>query len=298
MTQTAHALYPISTVSEITGVNVVTLRAWERRYGIIEPSRSEGGRRLYSDADVQRIQTVLDMLDEGMTISGVAEVLNRAQQQDEAVETPEGPWSQYLAEMIEAIADFDDIRLEAAYTQVMSLYPIDVVTERLLTPLLQALGDRWASQEGTVAEEHFFSVFMRNKLGARFHHRNLHNSGPRLVAACLPGESHEFGLLLFSLMAHNHGYRITLLGANLPLEELPAVVERSGGEGIILSGSIDVACGQLDHSLRQLIRQVSVPVFVGGLTAEHCREVIEDTGCIAAGRDLNRGIDIIQHHLA
>ena len=297
MAQTAHALYPISTVSELTGVNVVTLRAWERRYGIIEPNRSEGGRRLYSDADVERIQTVLDMLDEGMTISGVAEALRRAERQDEGVAIPGGPWPQYIDEMIQAIAGFDDIRLEATYTQVMSLYPIDVVTERLLTPLLQALGDRWQSQQGTVAEEHFFSVFMRNKLGARFHHRNLRNTGPKLVAACLPGESHEFGLLLFSLMAHSHGYRITLLGANLPLEELPTVVQRSGSDGIILSGSIDVDCAQLHGSLRHLVKQVSVPVFVGGVTAENCREVIENSGCVDAGRDLNRGIAIIHQHL-
>ncbi|MBD3671482.1 MAG: MerR family transcriptional regulator [Gammaproteobacteria bacterium] len=291
------ALYPISTVSEMTGVNTVTLRAWERRYGLIEPSRSEGGRRLYSDADIERIHTVLEMMAEGMTISGAAEVLRRAVMADETADSPQGPWPGYQAEMVEAIGNFDDLHLEQTYTQVMSLYPVELINERLLMPLLHTLGERWASGEGSVAEEHFFSVFMRNKLGARFHHRNQHNNGPSMVAACLPGESHEFGLLLFSLMAHTQGYRVVLLGANLPLEELPKVVERTQSEGVILSGSIEVDCSRLYNSLRNLVTQVSVPVFIGGATADNCRDVIENTGCIAAGRDLKYGLNIINQHM-
>jgi len=297
MSQTAHALYPISTVSEITGVNVVTLRAWERRYKLIEPSRTGKGRRLYSEADVQRIQTVQEMLAEGMTIGSAAEALRRAEQADEAVITPQGPWPEYIDAMVAAIADFDDTRLDEQYTQVMSLYPVDVVTARLLIPLLKTLGDRWESRQGTVAEEHFFSVFMRNKLGARFHHRNQQNTGPRLVAACLPGENHEFGLLLFSLLAHGLGYRITLLGANLPLEELPAIVKRTDAAGIVLSGSVETDCEDLFEPLQGLAKTGSVPVFIGGATAERCRDTIEKAGCIATGRDLNAGLNIIHQQL-
>lgn len=298
MNQTAPALYPISTVSQITGVNVVTLRAWERRYKLIEPSRSEKGRRLYSDTDVQRIQTVQDMLAEGMTVSSAAEALRRAETADDTVQTPQGPWPEYIDNMVSAIADFDDSRLDEQYTQVMSLYSVDTVTYRLLIPLLRVLGDRWESGEGSVAEEHFFSVFMRNKLGARFHHRNLQNRGPRLLAACLPGENHEFGLLLFSLLAHSRGYRITLLGANLPLEEIPSVAERIDAAGVVLSGSITMDRLRLGESIGKLVADTDIPIFVGGASSEYCRDEINSAGAVFTGRDLTTGMEIIHQKLS
>ncbi|NIO40183.1 MAG: MerR family transcriptional regulator, partial [Burkholderiales bacterium] len=85
--------------------------------------------------------------------------------------------------------------MEEIYNDAMSLYPVDVVNRRLLVPLLRALGERWANQEAGVAEEHFFAAYMRNKLGARFHHRTRHSAGPLLVTACIEGERHEIGLL-------------------------------------------------------------------------------------------------------
>ena len=86
--------------------------------------------------------------------------------------------------------------LESVYNEALSHYPIKVVTERLIGPLLHELGERWVKDMGSIAEEHFFGFYLRNKLGARFHHRQRNAGGPRLLMACLPGERHEVGLLL------------------------------------------------------------------------------------------------------
>lgn len=276
-------LYPIGTVSEITGVNAVTLRAWERRYGLIQPERTPKGHRLYSSTDVNKIQHILEQLDKGIAISRVAESLHVPPTPDDS---EADVWKGYRDRMIEAISQFDENVLDAIYNEAMSLYPVDIITRQLLTPLLKNLGERWQTSQGSVAEEHFFSVFMRNKLGARFHHRNMRNTGPCLIAACLPGEHHEFGLLLFALAAHARGYRLILLGANMPMNELPHVVQRTRSDGVVLSGSIQIDANTFQTELEKLTQISSIPVFVGGRVAEDYRDVIDAAGATPLQEDL------------
>jgi methanogenic corrinoid protein MtbC1 len=171
------------------------------------------------------------------------------------------------------------------------------VTKQLLLPLLEKLGKRWMKISTGVAEEHFFSVFMRNKLGARFHHQNRKNQGPRLIAACLPGEQHEFGLLLFTLAAHARGYQIVLLGADMPIQQLAEVVHRSNSDGIVLSGSIETDPTSLHKELLKLIEDSNVPVWVGGNTSEHLEQEIESSGATSLGKDLIVGLHQIHQVL-
>lgn len=285
------ALFQISTVSAMTGVNAVTLRAWERRYGLLRPLRTDSGHRLYTEDDVERIRAILGLLDQGITISRVGPALDPGAKPAGTTDNNDpGPWRRYRDSMLAAVAAFDEAKLEALYNETMSLYPVDVVTRRLLLPLLESLGERWSTEPGGIAEEHFFSVFLRNKLGGRFHHRNLQNNGPKLVAACLPGEQHEFGLLLFALAAHTRGYRLVLLGANMPLEELPHVVRRTGSAGIVLSGSATIDETALASGLKSLTADIAVPVFAGGSCAQRNRELISACGVTPIGDDLVAGL--------
>ncbi|MDZ7804529.1 MerR family transcriptional regulator [Thiohalophilus sp.] len=291
----APALYAISTVSALTGVNSVTLRAWERRYGLLNPRRTPSGHRLYSDEDVNQIRSICQMLDEGIAISQVA----RALQSPEHTPTQASrePWQRYISQMLLATSQFDEAVLEDIYNEAMSLYPVEVVTRQLLLPLLREFGQRWETSECGIAEEHFFSVFMRNKLGARFHHRNRQNKGPRLVIACLPSEQHEFGLLLLALSLHARGYQLIMLGANMPLSELPQVAGRTQSEGIILSGSVDIGSNQLQQELSDLSRQCDdIPVFIGGPIATRHSAAIERSQVISLGEDLGAGMHKLSRH--
>ena len=177
---------------------------------------------------------------------------------------------------------------------MLSFYPVDIVTSRLIVPLLRELGERWAQGLGSIAEEHFFSVFLRNKLGARFHHLNRDRRGPKLLGACLPGEQHEVGLLLFALAALDRDYRVVLLGPNTPLSELPPVVERAAIQAIVLAGSADLAAMVIERELPTLCRAVAMPVFVGGRVVTRHSDGIVAAGAIPLDDDLNgalRGID-------
>ncbi|MCX7961079.1 MAG: MerR family transcriptional regulator [Burkholderiales bacterium] len=281
-------LFPIRTVAGLTGVAPVTLRAWERRYGLVKPLRSVGGHRLYRRSDIDTIHRVVALLGKGIAIGQVRRSLAAAARR--TGEASEAPWERYRERMIAAISQFDEDRLEDVYNEALSLYPSQLVTEKVLLPLLVELGRRWETAEGGVAEEHFFGVYLRNKLGARFHHRARLESGRKLLAACLPGEHHEVGLLLFALAAHERGMRLVLLGADTPLGEIPYAARRSRADGIVLSGSIEPRPGLLDEELPKLVREAGVPVFVGGQTAVRHRDAIVAAGAEALGTDIAAGL--------
>ena len=172
----AAELFPIRTVSNLTGVNAVTLRAWERRYGLIKPVRTASGHRLYGREQIDLIHRILGLMKKGLPISQVARTLMAPQAQ--SAPARQGPWYAYREDVVAAVSRFDEEALEEVYSGALALYPIETVTDRLLLPVLRELGRRWETGEGSVAEEHFFSVYVRDKLGARFHHRSRGSRGP------------------------------------------------------------------------------------------------------------------------
>ena len=296
--QHQQGLFSIGAVSSLTGVNSVTLRAWERRYGLIKPSRTESGHRLYSDKDIEQIRRILGFLNEGVAISRIKEALKLSSNIETQTDIEDlNRWNKYQAEMLRGVHIFDEGLLNDTYHEALSLHSVDVVAKKLLLPLLEKLGQRWMNVSTGVAEEHFFSSFMRNRLGARFHHLNKLKTGSLLVAACVEGEKHEFGLLLFSLYAHSLGYRIILLGADMPLTQLAEVVNRSNSDGIVLSVTVEPEYPQFIKGLKQLIRDSHVPVWVGGRISENLRYQIEAVGAIAVGHDLIIGLHIVHNTL-
>jgi methanogenic corrinoid protein MtbC1 len=192
--------------------------------------------------------------------------------------------------MVAAIISFDEDRLEEIYNEALSLYPIGTVTQKLMTPLLVELGLRWEIGEGSIAEEHFFAFYLRNKLGARYHHRSRGNRGPLLLIAGLPGEYHEIGLLLFSLAAHESGYRVIPLGANMPLPELASVAQKKDCQAIVLSGAIEIPKKVQEKDLPELVRAAGVPVLIGGLSSVYSCNAIDHAGAEALGRDIDHGL--------
>lgn len=287
-------LYPIRTVCSATGVNPVTLRAWERRYGLIKPVRTEKGHRLYTQADIDRINETISLLDKGIPIGQVRQVIDDRDKSRGGAAAPEDHWARYINDMVNAITAFDEQRLDRLYSEALSLYPIDTVTRHLIIPLLRTLGVRWETREGNVAEEHFFGVFLRNKLGARLHHLRAPHNGPKLIAACLPGEHHEVGLLLFSIAAKSLGYQIIMLGANMPLEELPMAARRSQCDGIVLSGSRAYDYKRIAKELKQVTEAARAPVFIGGSYSIAARDLITAAGAIPIGEDMTQALKHIE----
>lgn len=286
------ALYPIRTVSDLTNVNAITLRAWERRYGLLEPVRKASGHRLYTQANIDLITRIVGLLDRGMRISQIKtqlEVENSKFMTSNQVVN--AAWKRYVDRMIAAVIQFNEEALEDVYGEALALYPIDTVTEKLLMPLLAELGRRWEKDQGSVAEEHFFGFYLRNKLGARFHHRVRTGKGPKLLLSCLPGDRHETGLLLVALTANATGYQTILLGADMPLDDLPDVAKKTASKAIILSGYLQPGTELLDQALPELARQSPVPVFLGDHASAQVHDMVKRAGVIVLGTDLISGIE-------
>jgi DNA-binding transcriptional MerR regulator/methylmalonyl-CoA mutase cobalamin-binding subunit len=284
------ALYPIRTVSDLTGVNAITLRAWERRYGLFEPIRKASGHRLYTQAHIDLITRAVGLLDRGMRIGQVKAQLE-AENKAPGENSPVGDyWKRYLDGMIAAVIQFNEAGLEEIYGEALSHHPIDETTVRLLEPLLTELGRRWEFGEGSVAEEHFFAFYIRNKLGARFHHRVRATGGPKLLMACLPGDRHETGLLLFALAANSAGYVTILLGADMPLDELPAAARKTGCEAIVLSGLLRPDLDVLTRALPDLAKKSPVPVFLGGQASLKVHDALKRSKIVSLGPDLKTGL--------
>lgn len=282
-------LYTIGTVSKLTGVGAITLRAWERRYGLIQPVRKESGHRLYTRSNIDEINRITALTQEGMRISQISPGMLESGDSTESGSNSD-IWNDYLNSMMAAIISFDEQRLEEVYNGALSLYPIGMVTRKLLTPLLVELGLRWVSDEGSIAEEHFFAFYLRNKLGARYHHRAGGSQGPQILLAGLPGENHEIGLLLFALAAHEAGYRVIPLGANMPLHELSLVANKKHCSAILLSGAIEPSSQTLSKDLPRLVKQAGMPVLVGGLSSVYGCDAINRAGAEALGRDIEHGL--------
>ena len=289
-------VFPIRTVSTLTGVNAITLRAWERRYGLVKPMRTAGGHRVYTRTDIDSIHSILAMLENGVAIGRVRDALPVRAPADGRGRA-KGPWERYRGQMAAAVAQFDEGRLEELYNELLSLHSMDHVTREVLMPLLRTMGERWQTAVGAIAEEHFLGVYLRNKLGARFHHRGSGATGPKLVLACLPGEQHEVGIFLFALAAHDHGFRLVLLGADMPLSELGYAARRSQASAIILSSSTDPKTAVLETELPSLVREAGVPVFVGGPTSVRRRDSIVEAGADPIGSDIAVGLRRIKKML-
>lgn len=283
------ATYPIRTVSMMTGVNVITLRAWEKRYGLITPQRKESGHRLYSQEDIDLINKVVGLLDRGMRIGQVRAYLESRDEEADGQDDHGDIWHRFLDGMLAAIIRFDDEALDIVYSEALTYYDIGTVTRKLLRPLMVELGQRWESGYGSIAEEHFFGVYLRNKLGARFHHRVRHASGKKVLLACLPGERHETGLLMLALALNESGFRPIVLGSDLPLEEIPPVVEKIACGAVVLSGVVKPGKDVLERQLPKLVSRAGVPVFMGGPVSVMCLDQVLRAGVVALGADIEIG---------
>jgi DNA-binding transcriptional MerR regulator len=299
-TPPAEGLLPIRTVAAVTGVNPVTLRAWERRYGLITPQRTPKGHRLYTRQDVERIERIVELLSQGISVGQIKPLLEHTSDTTTLLPAADDIdiWQRYRDRMLAAIEAFDEPLLENIYNDALSLYPVDLVTRNLTMALLNLLGQRWKQRTAGIAEEHFFSAYLRNKLGARIHHLNRRARGPLLLLACLPNELHDFGLLLFALAAVESGYRVLILGADTPLAQIRAVLDRKPCAAVALSSSTRPARAVLATEFPALTRKPGPPVFIGGATAVALKDRLEQCGLLCVGDEIPTALKIIDKMLA
>ena len=256
----------IGELSRRSGVSPELLRAWERRYGLLDPIRSPGGLRLYSLADLERVRVMQQHLADGLAAAEAAAAAVRAPGESTKVagtarESPVAAVDQLAA----ALEEFDEPRAQAIFDRLLAEVTLDVFLSEIVMPYLRDLGARWERREVTVAQEHFASNVVRGRLLgiARGWGRGV---GPRALLACAPGEQHELGLIAFGLALRTHGWRIEYLGADTPLDTIRGVANTLDVDLVVVTAVTPERIGELVTELRQIshVRRLAV----GGAGAE------------------------------
>ncbi len=296
-------LFPIRVLSEKTAVGTSTLRAWERRYGLLTPERTPKGHRLYSENDVRRVHKILDLMDDGHSLPAIADMLAADENYESNTVTSEkrlisdetsSVWTAFVKTTLDATRDFNIERMDAIYNEATSLYPIDLVISNLIEPVLNKLGTGWIEHpESGIAEEHFYTAWLKNRIGARFQHSYSHAKGSRIICACLPGSFHEVGLMLFALSALARGYRVLYFGADLPLDQLSYITRRSAAKAVVLGANMQLN-NDLNAKLVTHISNLDVPVFVGGYDKNINTAAVENSGGILLGSSIPVALRIFE----
>lgn len=258
----------IGELSRRSGVSPELLRAWERRYGLLEPSRSPGGLRLYSLADLERVRAMQEHMADGLAAAEAAAAAVRGPGESTQAATARPSSMTAVDQLAGALEGFDEPRAHAIFDRLLAEVTLDVFLSEIVMPYLRDLGARWERGEVTVAQEHFASNIVRGRLLgiARGWGRGL---GPRALLACVPGEQHELGLLAFGLALRTHGWRVEYLGADTPLDTIRGVANSLDVDLVVVSSVTPERVGELVTDLRQIARERRLAV--GGAGAEGLR---------------------------
>ena len=287
----------IGELSRRVGVKPEVLRAWERRYGLFSPARTDGGFRLYDEEDEHRIRRMLEHLADGLSAAEAARLVRR---EPRAV-GPDGPAGEPLGapfagplghSLRRALDEFDDAGAHAALDRLVGSFSLESVLRDAVLPYLSELGERWERGEASVAQEHFASALLRGRLLALARGWGV-GRGPRALLASLPGDQHDLGLICFGLALRAHGWRITYLGPDTPLSELKETAELLQPALVVATATFPEQAEGAVGGLRQLGCVARLGIAGRGASARIARTVGADyltedpvtaAASVAAGR--------------
>lgn len=238
---------PIREVARVTGVNPVTLRAWERRYGLVVPYRTAKGHRLFDAGHVQRIQQILTWLNRGVAVSQVKALLDPAN--PVAPQTLANDWQLLRERLVESIGELAERRVDELFNQAMSLYPPLTLCEQLILPLLTELEHRWHGRFGGHLERVFFHTWLRSKLGARIYHNNRRLSGQPVLLVNQSDVALEPYLWITAWLVSSADCLVDVFDASVPIGELALATERLGARALVLYAGKALNLGQLPRLL-------------------------------------------------
>lgn len=277
-------LFPIREVARLTGINPVTLRAWERRYGLIQPTRTESGHRLYSMVDVEKVRSILGWIDRGVAVSKVGKILARTEPPKalaqfipkEVVQADYAHWQQQVQA---AVSSFDDVQLDQVYGQIFSTYSQAVVFQDILMPLWKLLLQR-QDQFGCTSEWLFFDGFLRVRVLQRL--LLMRNAQPRrVIVSALAGQCRELELLVAALFVSSNEMGVRLLTIGQPFDELPLVCQQLKPKALVLFSN-HVPSTDLPRRLNRLAMSLDCQLFLAGDTSELAQESLAGSsiGCL------------------
>ncbi len=242
-------IYNMKAVEQQTGISAATLRAWERRYMLVEPKRTASGYRLYSDRDIALLRWVRQQMNDGMTISRVVALLDSARHSGELIYIdPQDPPAQptrdaplppsdFVQPLVQALVSLDNDRADEVIEQAFVLYTMSTVYVELITPTLIEIGEMWHRGEISISIEHYATTYLRGRLLGLLQAYPHRHDMPMIMVGCAPGERHEIGALIFAVMLRQQGFNAVYLGQDVPVEDIVQTALQERAAMICLSAN-------------------------------------------------------------
>jgi MerR family transcriptional regulator, light-induced transcriptional regulator len=264
----------IGAFSRMVGVTPELLRAWERRYSIPKPARTAKGQRLYSAADAELVRAMRRALAEGRPAAEAAR-LAAATPAAVASEPPSRELERLRRRLSEAVERLDDTAAQTALDRLFGVYSIDAALSEVILPFVREVGERWACDELGVGHEHFATNLIQGRLLSLA--RNWgRGHGPMALLACPAGEHHTIGLLAFGLTLRMHGWRITYLGADTPVDAIAHVADAVDPARIVVTSLRSDIYETAVEGLGRLAARHPLALAGAGATAELATRVGAD----------------------
>lgn len=256
----------IGALSRRVGISPTLLRAWEKRYGLLRPSRSQGNFRLYSAADEQAVLTMKRHMARGLSTAQAARLA--------LGERPEGPspapglpdWDREQAALGDAALRFDEAAVQAIIDRAFALWPLEEVLTGLVLPCLRAIGDGWEQAEISVAQEHFASNILRLRLLGLSRGWESGSGSPALLA-CVPGEWHDIGLVCFGLTLWRRGWRIVYLGQATPIDDMRSGMSSVNAGALVVHAHSKELLAACAGEIRSLAHENRIAITGAAATA-------------------------------
>jgi DNA-binding transcriptional MerR regulator/methylmalonyl-CoA mutase cobalamin-binding subunit len=248
-------MYTIKEAAARTGLSVPVLRAWERRYGVVTPSRTPGGYRVYDEPAIARLRSMRRLIDDGWSPSAAAAAV-LAGGDLPAPTTPSQAGGPLDEQLVDAAAALDANRIEGVLDEMFAAGSYERVVDDHVVPALRGLGAAWADQRIAVASEHVASNAILRRLAASFQASGAASIGDRpIVVGMPPGARHELGALIFATAARRVGLTVVYVGADLPVADWVAAVERSNARAAVI-GALMPADGVAARSVAERLRSL------------------------------------------
>ena len=265
--------FTIKSVCAQTGVRAVTLRAWERRYNLLEPHRTDGNYRLYSDRDVAVLRWLKRQVDSGLSISAAAATLQEMRRAGKlpepplAIETGSAPKTatpptQFASRLYQAMIRLDEDSALLILNEAHAVFDLATICIEVLTPCMAEIGEAWHRHEISVATEHFATSYVRGRLMSLLKSYPVRRGAPRLAVGCAPNERHDVGGLMVSVLLRRDGFRVDFLGADVPIEDVVIYARAEKPAMICISAATPESARDLKR-LHQMLSYLKPPPRFG-----------------------------------
>ncbi len=269
-------MYQIKTVASLTGINTDTVRAWERRYQAIVPSRDKSGRRVYSEENIERLKLLAGTLRQGYSIGKIANLDNTALKKllnNQNVSSSD-PHKELLAQILLALKKYELDRCEELLRRALISLPPLEYAQNILAPAMFQVGELWHKNQISIAQEHMFSACVKRLIYSLINNMiPIANPKHSMIFSTLAGENHEFGILLTSFLAANQRLTCHYLGVDLPAEEIIKVNQHIKAEVILLSIINSPPTDSIIEQLNYIATNIdNCQIWLGGIGAQNLHE--------------------------